>query len=156
MIKKIKKLFKIVTIDVLIYYKDKPSTISIDLNEFKIIKKEIDSNKVKYYILVNEQEIHQSFLFKKVYLQKLIKKKGPTIGDCKTAEAFKGKSIYPYVINHIANSELKEGINEVFINVNPDNFASIRGIEKAGFKKYVHLKAKRFLFFYFNVNKDFF
>lgn len=44
---------------------------------------------------------------------------------------------------------IENKIKEVFIIVNSDNRNSIQGIEKAGFKKYASIKARRWLFFYF-------
>ncbi len=81
-------------------------------------------------------------------------KKGPAIVECFTNEEFKGNSIYPFVINHIAKEEiLKNKQKEVFIIVNSDNISSIKGIEKAGFELYTKIKANRFLFFHYNVTK---
>jgi hypothetical protein len=84
-----------------------------------------------------------------------INKKGLAIGECYTKEEFKGKSIYPFVINYIAREEiLKNNQTEVFIVVNRDNSSSIRGIEKAGFKLHTKIQASRFLFFHYHVKKN--
>ena len=73
------------------------------------------------------------------------------IGDCTTDPAYRGKSIYPFVINRIATEIIREGIYpEVFIIVNRNNASSIRGIEKAGFEFYSSIETRRFLLFYFN------
>ncbi len=150
MIKKIKPYLKIKRIDVLIYYMTPEFFISFPSLDYQIDKQVIDSNKTKFSITVDKICIHKSFLFKKLNILRLIHKKGPTIGDCVTIPEFKGKSIYPFVINYIAKEVLKE-TNEVFIIVNSDNMSSIRGIEKAGFKLYTKIQAKRFLLFYFNL-----
>ena len=92
----------------------------------------------------------QKNIFVTIYI-----KKGPAIGECFTNEEFKGNSIYPFVINHIAKEEiLKNKQKEVFIIVNSDNISSIKGIEKAGFELYTKIKANRFLFFHYNVFKS--
>ena len=81
-------------------------------------------------------------------------KKGPAIVECFTNEEFKGKSIYPFVINYIAKDVIiNNNQKEVFIIVNSDNVSSIRGIEKAGFTIHTKIKANRFLFFHYNVTK---
>jgi len=154
MIKKIRKLFRVVTIDLLIYSMKESIDFEMKSERYFIKNKSISTNKIQYYIEIDNKIIHESFLFKSLHIQKLIKAKGPTIGDCKTIEEYKGKSIYPYVINFIANEQLNNNVHEVFINVVPSNISSIKGIEKAGFKPYLHLKAKRFLFYYFNVKKS--
>jgi hypothetical protein len=152
MIKKIKPYLKVKKIDVLIYYMAPDFVTSFPSLDYQIDKQIIDANKTKYSITVDSICIHKSFLFKKLNILKLIHRKGPTIGDCVTIPDYKGKSIYPFVINHIAGEVLKEE-NEVFIIVNSDNASSIRGIEKAGFKLHTKIKAKRFLLFYYNVKR---
>lgn len=153
MIKKIKPYLKVKKIDVLIYYMTPDFYTSFPPLDYKIDKQTIDTNKTKYSITINTICIHKSFLFKKLNILKLIHRKGPTIGDCVTIPEYKGKSIYPFVINYIAGEVLKVE-KEVFIIVNTDNKSSIRGIEKAGFKLHSKIQAKRFLLFYFNLKMD--
>ncbi|MCA0350300.1 MAG: hypothetical protein LCH35_13690 [Bacteroidetes bacterium] len=150
MIKKILKRWKIISIDMLFYSMNaseyKPCTVlGFDIQEDKS-----NPNKIEYFIKVEGKKVHQSYLFKSIDILKLIHKKGPVIGECATISEFKGKSIYPYVINYIAKKELFEKkTDEVFITVNANNLASIKGIEKAGFTLKSSIKAKRFLVFYF-------
>jgi RimJ/RimL family protein N-acetyltransferase len=125
---------------------------SIQLPEFgfHIQTERLPKKKKKYFITENEVFVHSSFLFNKLNILKLIQKKGPAIGDCFTNPDYRGKSIYPFVINYIAKVLLSENrIKEVFIIVNSNNRSSIRGIEKAGFKKFASIKAIRWIFFYF-------
>lgn len=93
--------------------------------------------------------INRTFVFKKVFLLRLVNKSGPVIGDCWTDDRFRGRSIFPFMLNRVAGIELKSA-NEVFVVVNTNNQSSIRGIEKSGFKKYAHIRTTRFLMFYFN------
>lgn len=153
MIKKIKPYLKVKKIDVLIYYMTPNFITSFPSLDYQIDKQTINKNKTKYSITINTICIHKSFLFKKLNILKLIHRKGPTIGDCVTIPEYKGKSIYPFVINYIAGEVLKVE-KEVFIIVNTDNKSSIRGIEKAGFKLHSKIQAKRFLLFYFNLKMD--
>lgn len=150
MIKKIKPYLKVKKIDVLIYYMTPNFLTPFPKLDYQIDKLEIDSNKTKFSITIDKICIHKSFLFKRLNILKLIHRKGPTIGDCVTIPEYKGRSIYPFVINYIAKEVLKN-TNEVFIIVNSDNLSSIRGIEKAGFKLHTKIQAKRILLFYFNL-----
>ena len=150
MIKKIKKLLKVSRIDLLVYSMKESTKFNVDVQNYSIQFQKIDENKSRYFIEIDNKVIHESFTYRKLFIQKLIRTKGPTIGDCRTIDAYKGKSIYPYVINYIANQELENGVEEVFINVSPTNISSIKGIEKAGFNLVTSIKAKRFLMFYFN------
>lgn len=152
MIKFFKKYCRIVKIDVLVYQVSNVQNLSFS-NPF-IIQKEKFSNKKKcYFIVDNGKTIHNSYLFFKVHLLKLIKKRGPVIGDCYTNSDYRGKSIYPFVINSIANEILNENnFSEVFIIVNSNNESSIKGIEKAEFVLYSKILTKRFLFFYYDTH----
>jgi hypothetical protein len=150
MIKKIKPYLKIKKIDVLLFCMTDDFFVQFQQLDFKIENEKVDSFKTKYFIKVSNQIIHRSFLFKKINLLRVVNKKGPAIGECSTINEYKGKSIYPFVINYIAKEVLKTN-EEVFIIVNTDNISSIRGIKKAGFKLYYRVQAKRFLWFYYNV-----
>src|SRR6476620_573449 len=118
---------------------------------FNIVSEALEG-KTRFSIHQESTFVHQSFLYNHKRILKLLDKKGPIIGDCVTNPDFRGKSIYPFVINSIARKKLDSGVPEVFIVVNPDNASSIRGIEKAGFQLYAEIKASRFLLFYLNVN----
>ncbi|MDR6846433.1 hypothetical protein [Flavobacterium granuli] len=148
-IKYFKKYFRIVLIDVLVYRISSP-THFLTAKRYTIEKQKISINKIKYYIEENNKIIHSSCLFMSLHILKLIHKKGPAIGDCFTNNEHRGKSIYPFVINSIANEIISEnGSSEIFILVDSNNFNSIRGIEKAGYVLHSKIVTKRFLFFYF-------
>lgn len=74
----------------------------------------------------------------------------PLIGDCYTAAGYRGRGLYPQVLRHIANDLVsrKPG-GRVFVLVAPENTASIRGIEKAGFTRIARLVGVRFLVWVF-------
>jgi hypothetical protein len=155
MIKKFLKYFKVKEIDVLIYVMKRNAVADFPTLDFAIKNEQVSKNKKRFFIQVEGKVIHESFLFEKLFVLRLIDKTGPTIGDCRTVEAFKGKSIYPYVINHIAGVEIgKHNREEVFIIVSPNNLSSIKGIEKAGFIIHTKVTGKRFLFFHFSVKKS--
>lgn len=155
MFKKVLKYLKVIPIDVFVYSMTDKTIFEFNAIGFTIQQEDINANKKKFFIVDNGKTIHQSFLFRKLFLLSIINKEGPVIGECSTIPEYKGKSIYPFVINYIATEELKRNNQkEVFIIVNSDNLNSIRGIEKAGFKLHTKIKAKRFLLFHFAVQLD--
>jgi len=155
MFKKALKYLKVIPIDVFVYSMTTDSLFAFEDIGYKIQQENVNGNKKKFFIVDNEKTIHQSFLFRKLFLLRIINKKGPAIGECVTIPEYKGKSIYPFVINYIAREELtKNNQKEVFIIVNTDNISSIKGIEKAGFRLRTKIKAKRFLLFHFAVQRS--
>jgi hypothetical protein len=150
------KYIRIVSINILVYHISKP-IFSLVVENTKIEKQKISINKTMYYIKKDDKIIHISYLFNSLNVLKLIRKKGPAIGDCFTDTLHRGKSIYPFVINNIANEIVAQSkFPEVFILVNSNNKSSIKGIEKAGFILHSKIVAKRFLFFYFNKKIQYF
>ena len=151
LLKKIIKYSKIVSIDVHIYRITR-DTVNVSIPD---INMPVDvakvGSKVMYSIMDDSTFVHSSFLYKSVNLLKLVKKKGPAIGNCGTNPNYRGRSIYPFVINKIAKEVIAEGKEEVFIIVNSDNVSSIKGILKAGFKLYAEIRCKRFLLYCFDV-----
>lgn len=153
MIKRILKSYKFITIDVIVYSMTKEDITAFPDLGLEIKTVSISKGKKKYFIEDKGVLVHQSFLFDAVFLLKLIGKRGPVVGDCYTHPDYRGKSIYPYAIHYIAKKMLIENKkDEVFMIVNRDNTSSIKGIEKAGFKKYASIDTKRWLFFYFDKN----
>jgi len=57
-----------------------------------------------------------------------------SIGACLTSPEFRGMNIYPVVLQSILQEVVKRGAKAAFIAAAPSNTASIRGIEKAGFR----------------------
>lgn len=146
--RKIVRRFRVVFIDVYIYKMTKHTELNIESPNYKIEKSKINKEKIRYYMTDAGKLVHESYLFSNVFLLKSIKKRGPAIGDCRTIKAYRGQSIYPYVINKIAQDILADNNKEVFIIVDKINLSSIKGIEKAGYYKTASIKAKRWLWFY--------
>ena len=149
--KKVINLFKIRKINVFVYQMNSYQEFKID-QEYTINKVQINNKKDKYFIKIENEILHVSYLFKNIFLLKLLDKKGPVIGDCRTAKKHRGKSLYPYTINRIAKKVLESNYKEVFIIVNQDNKNSIKGIEKAHFKKIAGIKSYRWLWLYFKLS----
>jgi predicted acetyltransferase len=62
-----------------------------------------------------------------------------------TIKEARGKGYYPSIIRCMAKTLQNEGISEIFIDVEGENAASIRGVEKAGFKKVLRVQMKKTL-----------
>ncbi|MEZ4699363.1 MAG: hypothetical protein R2834_03450 [Rhodothermales bacterium] len=72
----------------------------------------------------------------------------PVIGDCATDASYRGRRIYPYVISRIPADLATRGIGpSAYVLVAPDNEASIRGIERAGYVKRARMRGWRVLGF---------
>lgn len=56
------------------------------------------------------------------------------LGPCFTGDACRGQSIYPRVLQWVCREMGRRGLRRALISVARDNLASIRGIEKAGFR----------------------
>lgn len=59
-----------------------------------------------------------------------------SISSCWTFEGFRGRGIYPETLIHLLCEARRQGVAEGLIAVDPENIASIKGIERAGFVPY--------------------
>lgn len=152
MLNKYLKYFRIVKIDIQIYSMTLDTITQFKDIDYQIQSEQVSKNVKRYFIEDHNKMIHQSFLYNSLNILKLIGKNGPAIGNCLTLSEYRGKSIYPYVINKIAQEVLQvNNQKEVFVLVNTSNLNSIKGIEKAGFQLHSQVKATRFLLYYFNL-----
>jgi RimJ/RimL family protein N-acetyltransferase len=105
-----------------------------------------------YAVLVDNDIAHESWLF---YDALLPGRFGfdpdlPVIGECVTYEGYRGKGIYTHVLIYIINDLRARGKRQnAYVLVSPDNIASVRGIESAGYLRLAHLRGKRMLGFVF-------
>ncbi len=149
--KLLRKYGKIYSIHIRIYSIREHVDLKLPELEYELVKSTIDSNKTDYVIEENTKLVHKTSVFKYLNVLRLIDKKGPAIGDCFKHPDYRGKSIYPRVINKVSNELLASGqYDELFIIVNDNNTSSIIGIEKAGYQLKVEIISKKFLLFYFN------
>lgn len=153
MLKILKKLFP-QKIAQLVYFLKKddaiePIKLGIDKSETELrIGKFVDQGYSIHELICNEEIVYSGKIFKKVHLLKLIDKDGSyVIGDCTTAKKYRGKNIYPYTLQMLSKEIFKKK-EELFILVSPENNASIRGIEKAGFSLYCKINTIRIGVFY--------
>lgn len=59
----------------------------------------------------------------------------PMIGNCFTLPAWRGRGLYPRLLVATCQHLAAQGHSRAIITCAPDNLASVRGIEKAGFRR---------------------
>jgi hypothetical protein len=99
-----------------------------------------------YSVFIDGYEAHSSWLNWSTRLPRQFGFDGtaPVIEDCSTAEPFRGRGLYPQVLQYIAKEvAVKSEVRSIYVLVAPDNQASIRGIEKVGFKQEARLRGLR-------------
>ena len=62
-----------------------------------------------------------------------------------TSKQYRGRGLYPNLIRHMSETLKKDGIEKSFIDVDPKNMASIRGLQKAGCGQIVKITMKKIL-----------
>jgi hypothetical protein len=98
----------------------------------KKIDNKLSSNNECYAVFVDGALAHVTWLFRKKLLTKQLGGKNVnSAGDSFTYNQYRGRGIYTHVLKTIAERANKD----IIIYVDEDNFPSIKGIEKAGFKK---------------------
>jgi hypothetical protein len=147
--KKIKKYGRIVPIDVRVYSMTQVPETRLGDVPYEITETK-HKGKADYNVTDNGKFVHRISLYDGLYVLKLIGKQGPSFGDAVTAIEYRGQGVYPKMMQNISIDQLQKGEKEVFLVVNSVNAISIRGIDKAGFELRATIKAKRFLWIYFN------
>lgn len=59
----------------------------------------------------------------------------PMIGNCFTLPAWRGRGLYPRLLVATCQHLVAQGHSRAIITCAPDNLASVRGIERAGFRR---------------------
>ena len=91
--------------------------------------------------------IHESYVIHKCYKFPFLGKNDIEIGPCYTHENWRGKGIYPAVLNMINEEELTN-FDKSYMIIDSSNTASIRGVIKAGYSKVSQIKKSKFLKIY--------
>lgn len=91
--------------------------------------------------------IHESLVLGKCYKFPFLKWNDVEIGPCITNAKWRGKGIYPAVLQSIVARELKVGAS-AFMIIDNNNISSISGVKKAGFYKIHYLEADNLLRIY--------
>lgn len=145
---KIINAFKIEKIELLLYFFPNNSQVFIKLNyDIKFLN---HKSREIVTIVDNSTLIHKSVIqFNSLLLNSFcFKKPYALIGHCYTLDTYRGKGIYPAVINYLAKKYSSQ--NTIYMLVSPQNQSSIKGIEKAGYQFLCKLKCNRFLFLAYN------
>lgn len=87
-----------------------------------------------YYIFNGRNLVHTSYVVSKCRKFPFMGKDDYEIGPCFTDPQYRGQGIYPSVLCWICNS-IGNDNTAFYMIVDESNTSSIRGIEKAGFKK---------------------
>jgi len=62
-----------------------------------------------------------------------------------TVKQARGRGLYPKIIRHMFETLRRTGVNHFFVDVQPHNRASIRGLEKAGFTRIAIVSMRKIL-----------
>ena len=111
--------------------------------------------KIYYVLSENDKIMHTSYLIPTCRKFAFMKKDEFQIGPCFTDKQFRGKGIYPAVLRHITSQNEYEG-KMFYMLVFTENLPSIKGIEKAGFKRCGNAKktnAKRYVLLHGDENE---
>jgi RimJ/RimL family protein N-acetyltransferase len=89
-----------------------------------------------FLIYDNEKLIHRSFIFPRYFRFPFMAKNDLQIGDTYTNPEYRGKNLATFAIHEILRTytNKKDDIRKIWYLVAKENTASIRVIEKAGFK----------------------
>ena len=134
-----------VRIDELLYEMPVEAALACGDPGFEVRRQTVDRAKDCYLVAMEGETAHRSWLHRSVRLPRRFGFDGsvPVIGDCHTVERFRGRSIYPQVLRYIARDVARRDAKPVYVLVSPANLASIRGIEKAGFRRLARLQGIR-------------
>lgn len=107
----------------------------------------VDNKRRIFRALVDGAEVNRNYLYTgNLLARQLGYRRLPLVGDCSTAEQCRGRNIYPYMLTQMLHwLKDNEAAQQVLIFVAPGNIPSVKGIEKAGFKKLRHVIVYRFL-----------
>lgn len=105
--------------------------------------------KIYYMLSSSGRVMHTSYVLPRCFKFPFLTKDDYCIGPCFTYPEFRGKGIYPAVLNQICQSENYPSDTVFYMVVSDTNTPSVRGIEKAGFEKCGRIKKTRILKRYF-------
>jgi len=84
----------------------------------------------EYDIIINNSIVSKAVLISKVPLYQFLPANGVHLCYCETIKEAQGKGYYPLLLSYIQNDNPDM---DLYMIVDETNYASIRGIEKAGF-----------------------
>lgn len=96
-----------------------------------------------FYVMHHGNVVHYSYLMPKFFKLSFMSRDDLHIGPCFTSPSYRGRGIYPYMVNHIVKRNFRRGRRFLAI-VNENNVKSIKGLYKAGFAYVGDLEKDRF------------
>jgi len=104
-------------------------------NENQVYKEGLFKKDVLFVVLKKSELVHTTFIqFESKYKVILGEEaRVPLIGNCWTSEKCRGQGVYPYILKLACKRMIDSGFSRVVITCDPNNYASIAGIKKAGF-----------------------
>ncbi len=120
-------------------------------SNFAIINNKLTKARSCYYIRLNDEVAHISWVFSKNLLARQLGfKNNYVIGDCQTFDKYKGRGLYGQTVGYIINNNPEK---RFILFIDPNNVASIRGVEKIGLTPIGLYSVKRVLGFAFCIKK---
>lgn len=116
----------------------------------KEIKKRFARGDICFLAKINDEYAHYSWLrFKEGEITEINRKinlgnGAGIIYNCHTYAKFRGRNIYPYILSKILMFLKEQEYKTAYIYTKGNNYPSIRGIEKTGFKEYGFVNYRRF------------
>ena len=101
------------------------------------LKRGFNRTFVEYDLCKNNKVISKAVLISKDAVYQFLPPKGIHLGFCETVKDERGKGYYPALLKYICRVNPTMDFHMI---VKVNNTASIRGIEKAGFKRYGGIK----------------
>ena len=101
----------------------------------------------------NGNVMHTSYVIPKCFKFPFLNKNEYEIGPCNTIAEFRGQGIYPKVLNYITHTVGTED-TKFYMIVDSENVSSVRGIEKAEFKKIGEIEKRGIFKRYFVKSKE--
>jgi L-amino acid N-acyltransferase YncA len=125
---------------------------SVNTRDVEKFRKRVENGSIPYLAFCGKTIVHIAWLSKKSNVEIPEVESCVQIGAghayidrCNTAESFRGKNIYPAVLQKIIEDVKKQGITAVYIACAKSNKASFRGILKAGFRPCMSITTIRLL-----------
>ena len=100
---------------------------------YTFLKRGFNRTFVEYDLCKNNKVISKAVLISKDAIYQFLPPKGIHLGFCETIKEERGKGYYPALLQYICRENKMKDLHMI---VAINNVASIRGIEKAGFRRY--------------------
>lgn len=126
-----------------LYRAGERKSLKITLTRLNFVLSSRGKTQIIFLLDEGDNICHSSFVIPKIKKFPFMKKGDYQIGPCVTSVEHRGKGLYPFVINYIVAD--KDFGGEFYMIVADTNTPSIKGIEKAGFKRVGNIKKTKLL-----------